>query len=229
MVGSGLGKLVKYITEKASTTRAAGFGMRPRVQVTGPKVQPELCQICMGKIKEGTEYVRCSSGRVFHAVCLARVGQCPYCHRTLATKGKEADTARELGSPLVGSVALPAADAPSVEAGPTEEYCPACGKPLEPGATSCSCGTIFVTDDGVFTCPTCGSLVDEGDSICPNCGERFLPYEPPRCPVCGSQIPPGAEVCACGTVLTNLCPECGAELKEGDPTCPTCGTEYDFL
>src|SRR5512137_2428032 len=52
---------------------------RPKVVVTGPKVKPVVCQICLGRVKEGTEYAKCPCGKTFHPVCLVRTGFCPYC------------------------------------------------------------------------------------------------------------------------------------------------------
>ncbi len=231
LTGSGFGKLFKryiYVGNAPDQGPQEPKG-RPRVQVTGPKVQPEICQICMGKIKEGTEYVRCTSGRVFHSICLARVGNCPYCRRTVAIKGWESTTTRDYVQP------------PIPEASPSEEEskiekenvpanpCPACGMELEEGATGCSCGVIFVTEGGSFSCPTCGFQVSESDTYCGRCGERFLQPAPPGCPVCGRPVAVGAETCACGTILGNHCPECGAELGEGDISCRVCGTAFEFV
>jgi hypothetical protein len=232
LAGSGFGELIKkyiYVGKAPEAGEKEPKG-RPRVQVTGPKVQPEICQICMGKIKEGTEYVRCSSGKVFHSICLARVGNCPYCRRTFAVKGKESTTTRDYVQPVVPEVAPPAPEgvvAQKEEA--SGATCPGCGRELEPEATSCPCGVIFVAEGGSFACPACGFLVKEGDAYCGRCGERFQQMVPPGCPVCGRPIAPNAETCACGAILGNHCPECGAELLEGDSACRTCGTAFEFI
>ncbi len=229
LASSGFGRLIKryaYVGKDQGPQEPKG---RPRVQVTGPKVQPEICQICMGKIKEGTEYVRCTSGRVFHSICLARVGHCPYCRRTFAIKGRESTTTREYVQPMV-----PAAPLPDEERMITEERvpvnpCPACGKELEEEATGCSCGVIFVPEGGSFSCPACKFQVNEGDAFCGRCGERFLQPMPPMCPVCGRSVAADAETCACGAILGNHCPECGAELGEEASSCQVCGTAFEFV
>lgn len=231
LAGSGFGKLIKkyaYVGNALDMGSKEQKG-RPRVQVTGPKVQPEICQICMGKIKEGTEYVRCTSGRVFHSICLARVGQCPYCRRTFAIKGLESTTTREYVQPIVPE-ALPSGEEKAVEKDHAPvNPCPACGKELQEGAVGCSCGVIFVTEGGSFSCPTCDFQVNEGDSFCGQCGERFIQPTPPGCPVCGRPVAVDAETCPCGAILGNHCPECGAELGEEDSSCQVCGTAFEFV
>jgi hypothetical protein len=230
LAGSGFGKLFKryaYVGRDPDQSSNEPKG-RPRVQVTGPKVQPEICQICMGKIKEGTEYVRCSSGRVFHSICLARVGHCPYCRRTFAVKGRESTTTREYVQPIVPEALAPP-EANTAEEQEPVNPCPACGKELEEGATCCQCGVIFVTEGGTFSCPACKFQVNEGDTYCGRCGERFLQFTPPGCPVCGRPVTADAEACACGAILGNHCPECGAELGEGDSSCRVCGTAFEFV
>lgn len=231
LVGSGFGKLIKkYIyVGNAPDQVSKDLKGRPRVQVTGPKVQPEICQICMGKIKEGTEYVRCTSGRVFHSICLARVGNCPYCRRTFAIKGLESTTTREYVQPVVPEALPPAEVFTTAESELPVNPCPACGKDLEEGATGCSCGVIFVTEGGSFACPDCGFQVKEGDTYCGRCGERFLQPLFPCCPVCGRPVAADAEACVCGTILGNRCPECGAELGGEDTSCRVCGATFEFV
>jgi hypothetical protein len=230
LAGSGFGKLIKryaYVRSDPDQSSKDPKG-RPRVQVTGPKVQPETCQICMGKIKEGTEYVRCTSGRIFHSICLARVGQCPYCRRTFAIKGRESTTTREYVQPIVPDALAPEAEE-GVERLEPLNPCPACGRELEEEATGCECGVIFVTEGGKFPCPACKFQVTEGDAFCGRCGERFLQHTPPGCPVCGRAVMVDAETCACGAILGNHCPECGAELAEGASSCQVCGTAFEFV
>ncbi len=156
LAGSGFGDLNKKIVyvRKVGHDRDVPPKGRPRVQVTGPKVQPETCQICMGRIKEGSEYV--------HSACLSRVGNCPYCRRTFAIKGRESLTTREY--------VLPAPPAPSTEAvglGDLTTRCPVCGEGLPEVASNCkACGAIFVEDGGTFPCPSCGFVVRESATSC---------------------------------------------------------------
>ena len=113
--------------------------------MTGPKVQPEICQICMGKIKEGDRICPLHVRRVFHSICLARVGHCPYCRRTFAIKGRESTTTREYVQPIVPETPSPEEESRCGEEQVPVNPCPACGKELEEEATGCSCGVIFVT------------------------------------------------------------------------------------
>lgn len=180
----------------------------------------------MGKIKEGTEYVRCSSGKIFHSICLARVGECPYCRRTVAVKGKEKETSREF---IVPRSPEPSPIAEAILPKEPSSICPVCGGELDANAGSCSCGVIFVNDGGEFPCPSCGVNVIEGDAYCGHCGERFERVSSICCPVCGRTVTNATEVCSCGAILANLCPECGTGLKEGESSCPACGSEFDFI
>jgi hypothetical protein len=223
--GSGIGELFRkyhYVTRR----RRGDGEHRPRVQVSGPKVQQTSCQICLGRIKEGTEYIRCSSGRAFHAACLDRVGGCPYCQRTVEIKGKE-------GQPRAPPV--PAAPlGTSVPILPPDDgsfLCPVCGVVLEQGAHHClSCGAIFVDPNGMFVCPDCHAELREGDLTCGRCGRTFERVEMPRCPQCDIEVSPNAEVCPrCSCLLQDRCPECGEELSEDALTCPACGTDFEFL
>jgi ribosomal protein L40E len=228
LAGTGFGDLIKkiiYVRRSGQNADATETQGRPRIQITGPKVQPEICQICMGKIKEGSEYVRCGTGKVFHSVCLARVGNCPYCSRTFAIKGRESTTSRNYIQPTVPR--------DTVEGPPTaspEARCPVCGGTLEKDATNCrSCGAIFVADGGTFRCPSCGFLVRESDTSCSRCGEPFHQFRPRTCPVCDRVIGPNDETCACGAILNDRCPECGAKLPDGATECGTCGAAFEFV
>ncbi len=227
LAGSGFGELIKKIiyVGRGGQHDEMGTQSRPRIQITGPKVQPETCQICMGRIKEGTEYVRCGNGKVFHSVCLARVGNCPYCRRTFAIKGRESTTSRDYVQPVV-----PAGTVEERGTVSAEVRCPVCGSGLSQEATSCiSCGAIFVADGGTFPCPSCGFLVRESDSACGRCGEPFNQFKPRTCPVCSRTIGPTDETCVCGAILNDRCPECGAQLSEGASECGTCGTAFEFV
>ena len=42
-------------------------GERPRVVVQGPKIRPVVCQICLGRVKEGLEYAKCACGKDLQA------------------------------------------------------------------------------------------------------------------------------------------------------------------
>ena len=223
--GSGIGELFRKYHYVARRRREGGEP-RPRVQVSGPKVQQTACQICLGRIKEGTEYIRCSSGRAFHAACLDRVGGCPYCHRSVEIKGKEGQQ-RPPPAPAV----LPQTPLLTPRSEEGSILCPVCGVVLEMGAHHClSCGAIFVDHNGMFVCPDCNAELREGDRSCGRCGRTFEKVEMPRCPQCDIEVSPNAEICPrCSCLLQDRCPECGDELPEDAVTCPTCGADFDFL
>ncbi|MDW5563289.1 MAG: zinc ribbon domain-containing protein [Methanomassiliicoccus sp.] len=228
MRGSGFGELIRKLIyiRRPRGDEDKTHNERPRIMVTGAKAQVEICQICMGRIKEGTEYVRCGSGRVFHSVCLARLSGCPYCKRTFAIKGRESATSREMTEPIV-PVPVTEGPAPMVE---ETALCPVCGERVSKNSSGCpACGAIFVADGGIFLCPGCGSPVKESDAICANCGEPFRMFVPRNCPVCGSSVGPSEDKCRCGAILGDRCPECGAVLAQEDIVCSNCGAAFEFI
>lgn len=208
--------------------RFAKRGMdRPRVMVSGPKVKPVVCQICLGRVKEGSEYSRCACGKTFHPVCLARTGFCPYCEKRY--------TEEALRQALVVRPKAPAGRAK----GPSEirmiwqpgmaRICPLCGAELPEGSGECQCGSIIVEEGESFECPSCGTEVPADMSFCPGCKERFDVVEEPICQVCGRVIAGGKGVCDCGALTDNMCPECGAYLEPDDTVCGRCGTAFEFV
>lgn len=238
---SGFGGLLRrlntYVIRKEGEREERGLA-RPKIQVTGPKVQPLVCQICLGRIKEGTEYVKCSSGKVFHSVCLARTGTCPFCQRTVAIKGMESTSTAPHSLVFVF---LPPEKVPETPPMPepvpkelvpeekAQEFtCPSCGARVEAGAASCRCGAVFADPGGSFSCPECGAEVKEADRSCGRCGAVFELLGPQTCPQCGRELTPDSEVCECGVILSDKCPECGARLRDSDMVCPVCGTEFDY-
>ncbi len=227
-MNSVLGELFsKLIFFRKADGESGGDGNdRPRIMITGAKVQIEICQICMGRIKEGTEYIKCTSGKVFHSACMARMSGCPYCKRTFAIKGRESATSREVTEPIMPIDTVERASPILIEG----ELCPVCGEKLEMDANGCSaCGAIFVADGGTFTCPACGSTVKGSDAMCAHCGEPFRTFSPQTCPACGNPVPPNAEKCQCGAILGDRCPECGALLGEEDTECSNCGAVFEFI
>jgi hypothetical protein len=241
---SGFGELINrykqvLIRKRGSREEGAARG-RPKIQITGPKVQPLVCQICLGRIKEGTEYVKCGTGKVFHSVCLARTGTCPFCQRTVAIKGMESTTSVPHSLQFVflppekvpEQPPMPEPEAPPEPAAPEEGrtfVCVSCGAVLEAGTASCACGAIFADPGGSFECPECGAEVREADRSCAVCGAVFEPLGPLICPGCGKEVAPDADVCECGVLLSDKCPECGAHLRESDMACAVCGAEFGHL
>ena len=199
---------------------------RPQVRVSGPKIKPIVCQICLGRVKEGLEYARCSCGKVFHPVCLVRTGFCPYCQKAY-------DEEMLRGALLTVPRTSPARSrAPSISMrweSEAERGCPICGQPLPDGSNECSCGAIVIEEGEAFACPSCGVQVPPGGNECPGCRERFDVISSPVCPVCGKVVEEGRAACECGAVFGTSCPECGAELAPDDQACGRCGTVFEFV
>ncbi len=84
------------------------------------------------------------------------------------------------------------------KSGTGENICPACGKPVKPGAKFCgSCGA---KQEILPLCPRCGAPMKGG--ICEICNKAIMVNEtpPPRiCPHCGSPLGQQAKFCkSCG-------------------------------
>jgi uncharacterized Zn-finger protein len=178
----------------------------PRIMLNGSEERSLTCPICMGKIKEGSGYIRCDCNQVYHTSCLIRLGYCPYCNKNY--EDLKSLNGMDGRSPI---------------------RCPLCGAYLDPGVKRCSCGAIF-TDEGTdFCCPTCGTRIQEGKTKCPYCGELFESYRMVACPVCGQLMMEEAAVCSCGALLGNKCPGCGADLDPYATRCPVCNSEFEFI
>jgi hypothetical protein len=196
---------------------------RPQVRVSGPKIKPIVCQICLGQVKEGLQYAKCSCGKVFHPVCLVRTTFCPYCR-------KACDSTMLDGMLL--TVPVVSRSRPNISMRWESEVrrsCPLCGKKLPDGSNECSCGAIVVEEGEAFTCPSCGAEVPPTRTECQYCRERFDVITSPVCPVCGRLVEEGRGACECGAVLGVTCPECGSELGPDDSACGRCGTIFEFV
>ncbi|MDD1767375.1 MAG: hypothetical protein LUQ27_02245 [Methanomassiliicoccales archaeon] len=210
-----------------SNARTIDGNDRPRIQITGPKVKPLICQICLGRVKQGMEYVKCGCGKVFHMTCISRTGFCPYCESQFTTS----DGTDPLENGFLTLRAPVSERKESTSAGTKVNYilCPLCGANIPAGAESCECGAIFVEEGGSFRCPECGASVSEDESECPKCGEHFDHLDTQTCPLCGRILPKGEELCECGAVIGNRCPECGRELGPGESTCKKCGSVFELV
>jgi len=177
-----------------------------RIIVTGPRIRSLTCQICMGAIKEGSNFTYCKCGRPFHLTCLSRTGSCPYCKESYEDIIAHSEGGSE----------------------PFESHsCPLCGRKLPHESTMCECGAIVVEEGENFQCPSCGLIMTELNAECPRCGEIFETFEIVECPVCGRQISANTDVCECGALIGGRCPECGKKLSSEDLVCDRCGTEFE--
>jgi len=210
---------IRRVLKMSKATTAS----RPRVIVAGPKVKPVVCQICLGRVKEGLEYARCTCGKQFHPVCLIRTSFCPYCGRAYDSGVLEEGI-------LVRPRTVPSRRSGDITMlwSPGARSCPSCGATLADGQRECSCGTILVEEGESFTCPSCGTLVPPERIECPGCREKFEIAEEARCPVCGG-VREGDEPCECGGIVEDICPECGASLATEDRVCGHCGTMFEFV
>lgn len=228
--GTGIGKLIKRLVKDRRVRADDGERPeRPRIMITGASTQTLTCLICMGNIKEGSEFCTCGSGRVFHSSCLSRLGSCPYCKRTYAVKGRESTTTRHVIEPIASAPK----DKPSPPPPPPVEEdvrCPVCKEEIAEDAGSCpGCGAIFIIDGGTFNCPSCGTEMGEDERKCPTCGEPFRQFVRPTCPVCRRPVGQDDKICSCGAVLGEFCPECGIRLPEEDTVCKNCGAVFEFI
>jgi hypothetical protein len=201
---------------------------RPRVTVQGPKVRPVVCQICLGRVKEGMEYAKCHCGKEFHVSCLTRTGFCPYCD--IAFNSPELDPGIVVKPKITPQeAARRRADVRMLWEPAARRACPVCGSDLPEGGDECECGAIVVEEGESFDCPSCGTLVPPDRMSCPICKESFEALSGPQCPVCGRLLRQGEEVCECGGLAGEECPECGFGLGPEDERCPKCGAAFEFV
>jgi hypothetical protein len=183
---------------------------RPRVTPIKPKYDIVVCQICMGRVKQGLNVAKCECGKSFHDVCLERTGFCPYCQKTYDASS-------------VASISKKR-EAPMVEKVP----CPSCGLPIVAEARRCDCGAMFVEDDQ-FNCSNCGSVVFADRLVCDQCGEVYETYTPMLCPICSRIFNEETGQCECGAFTGDSCPECGIALEMDDRACRRCGTLFEYV
>jgi hypothetical protein len=203
-------------------------GDRPRVVVQGPKVRPVVCQICLGRVKEGLEYAKCPCGKEFHIVCLTRTGFCPYCNHSYDEGDLDPGIiVKPKISPL--ELARRRADVRMLWEPTERRVCPICGSALLEGGNECECGAIVVEEGESFNCPRCGTEVPPDRMSCPACKESFEAVDEPQCPICGRLLEPGKDICECGGLAGEECPECGSPLGPDDERCSSCGTAFEFV
>jgi hypothetical protein len=183
---------------------------RPRVTPIKPKYDIVVCQICMGRIKQGLNVAKCECGKSFHDVCLERTGFCPYCQ-------KPYDAA------MVASISKKR-EMPKIE----KVACPSCGQMINTDARRCDCGAVFVEDDQ-FDCANCGSVVYADIMVCGHCGEVYETYTPMLCPICSRIFNEETGQCECGAFTGDSCPECGLHLEIDDRACRRCGTLFEYV
>jgi hypothetical protein len=183
---------------------------RPRVTPIKPKYDIVVCQICMGRIKQGLSVAKCECGKSFHDVCLERTGFCPYCHKTY-----DAGTVANISKKR---------DMPKVEKIP----CPSCGQMISADAGQCDCGAVFVEDDQ-FDCADCGSVVYANSMVCGHCGVVYENYTPMLCPICSRVFNEETGLCVCGAFTGDFCPECGISIDSDERACPQCGTVFEYV
>ncbi len=103
--------------------------------------------------------------------------------------------------------------------------CPNCSAPILKDAAFCpSCGTRLAAHDAAgdqVICDKCGEQSPIGTKFCPKCGDPYI-----LCPTCKKDNPSDTKFCVhCGGLMSNMCPNCGVELKQSGNFCPNCGTK----
>lgn len=75
-------------------------------------------------------------------------------------------------------------------------------------------------DDNATACSECGKIYSREYKFCPGCGE---PYNP--CTFCGADIKIGAKTCpSCNQAVPEPCPKCGTAIDNDKMKfCPECG------
>ena len=76
-------------------------------------------------------------------------------------------------------------------------------------------------------CPKCGHVLPANAKFCFECGTKIenISENELICPFCGKKTPKGKFCMECGHLLSNKCPNCGAEIPQGGKFCLECGTK----
>lgn len=124
-----------------------------------------------------------------------------------------------------------------------EEVCPKCGKKLSPGAKFCIyCGSSM--DEVKSTvklsgqmCSACGNPIEEGAAFCTHCGtpiqqkEESVIAEENIEAVMNEEVEPEVyeQIVAesMKEIETKKCPNCGADIEDGDIFCMNCGAAIE--
>ena len=124
-----------------------------------------------------------------------------------------------------------------------EEVCPKCGKKLSPGAKFCIyCGSSM--DEVKSTvklsgqmCSACGNPIEEGAAFCTHCGtpiqqkEESVIAEENIEAVMNEEVEPEVYEQSVAESMkeieTKKCPNCGADIEDGDIFCMNCGAAIE--
>lgn len=94
------------------------------------------------------------------------------------------------------------------------------------GNASANVDTSVVEHKEPKKCPKCGAILPDGAKFCLECGEKVENNsELIKCPNCGKTVHKGKFCSECGYKFPLICPNCGAELKDGAKFCFECGTK----
>lgn len=78
-------------------------------------------------------------------------------------------------------------------------------------------------------CEKCGNQMPKDSKFCPNCGNNAGAAEQPekiKCSNCGFNYDKTVKFCPeCGNAY-KACPDCGADIPDGETKCPACGNEH---
>lgn len=91
---------------------------------------------------------------------------------------------------------------------------------MQPNAT-----TPAAPAQAMTKCPKCGNELPANANFCMECGTKIeqLAENEMLCPTCGKKTPKGKFCMECGQPLANKCPQCGADVPQGDKFCLECG------
>lgn len=100
--------------------------------------------------------------------------------------------------------------------------CEKCGSQMPKNSKFCpNCGNGNTSEEKSekIKCSNCGFYYDKTVKFCPECGNIYN-----ACPNCGADIPEGEEKCAaCGSELSKKCPACGVKVDPQNKFCHNCG------
>lgn len=185
-------KAKEAISQVESGVRSAESAIGKVQQVAGFVVSPPAeWRVVIGEIPEDI------AGRLkgIGEEMVARSTEAARQKVETAVSSKIEEVVKETVSPIPVQIEK---EGPVPKSGTKENICPACGKPVKPGAKFCgSCGA---KQEVLPLCPRCGAPMKAG--VCIACNRAIVVNENPPariCPHCGSPIGKQAKFCkSCG-------------------------------
>lgn len=139
------------------------------MDVSGPKIKPVICQICLGRVRKNWSLRDATAARSSIRSALRALASTP-----IEAGGTLSTLAKENMLRLRASVEpkRTAAGITMLRQSNLLHVCPVYGSDLSEGSNECQCGTVIVGDDETFECPACECIVPPQSMECPECRKQ---------------------------------------------------------